>query len=52
MGRPPLPPATAGKIRCNRSGKNWVARCEFRDHDGAIDQFNAHARPKRQPNKH
>jgi integrase len=36
MGRPPLPPATAGKIRCNRSGKNWVARCEFRDHDGAI----------------
>jgi integrase len=36
MGRPPLPPATAGKTRCTRSGKNWIARCEFRDYNGVI----------------
>src|SRR5689334_4858405 len=34
MGRPPLPLGTGGKIRFERAGSGWCARCRFRDFDG------------------
>lgn len=34
MGRPPLALGTAGKVRYYGSGKDWRARCLYRDYDG------------------
>lgn len=36
MPRPPLPLRTYGKIKTCRGGAGWLARAQFRDHDGIV----------------
>lgn len=46
MGRHRLPLGTAGEIKVRKSGGGWVARCQYRDHDGEYYDIRRHRRTK------
>lgn len=47
MARPPLPVGTPGTIQVVQDGPGvWVARCRFRDHDGATRRLRKHGSTK------